>query len=333
MRALSTLVVLFVQCNRVSLSFRPAIAFLRIPDVLTSEPSRIHRRVAIFSRLDDGHDDEDGKKEISDSARRFFLVTTCGSWAAVMAPPIASAGEVGARITKAVTTSDLGISVRTSVVKGAQVMDQLDGKWEKFSDRFGLGAERSKAGSRPQAKIIPEPLPLQVSMAQAVVDASDRVFLSAVAASGGVTAKDLQERVQGVANKVRVSFERSGVAFGKDSPPLQFETAPQFNFVVYSHFKAYSELLIERGISFAPFRMQFERQLGDDLVSLILGSRRTPKDLSGSITTERLQAALRAIDDFLAVWKDKGFVAITRSTGIKYLIGLTILPIWNSTLH
>ena len=194
-------------------------------------------------------------------------------------------------------------------------MDQLDGKWEKFSDRFGLGAARSKAGSRPQPKIIPEPLPLQISTAQAVVDASDRAFLSAVAASGGMTAKDLQERVQGVANKVRVSFERSGVTFGKDSSPLQFETAPQFNFVVYSHFKAYSELLIERGIAFASFRMQFERQLGEDLVSLFQGNGK-PKDLSGSIKTERLQVALRAIDDFLTVWKDKGFVALTERTAV-----------------
>ena len=43
------------------------------------------------------------------------------------------AGEVGAMITKTVTTSDLGVSVRRSVVKGAQVIDSLDGKWEKFS--------------------------------------------------------------------------------------------------------------------------------------------------------------------------------------------------------
>jgi len=48
------------------------------------------------------------------------------------------AGEVGARITNVVTTSDLGVSVRRSVVKGAQVIDNLDGRWEKFSGECGL---------------------------------------------------------------------------------------------------------------------------------------------------------------------------------------------------
>ena len=44
-----------------------------------------------------------------------------------------NAGEVGTRINRAVTQSDLGISVRRSVVQGARVIDDLDGKWEKFS--------------------------------------------------------------------------------------------------------------------------------------------------------------------------------------------------------
>jgi hypothetical protein len=188
-------------------------------------------------------------------------------------------------------------------------MDQLDDKWEKFSDRFGLGTERSKANRRPPSKIIPDPLPLQVSTAQAVVDVSDKVFLSS--SRSGITAKDLQERVEGIAQKVRVSFERSGVAFGSGSP-LQFETAPQFNFVVYTHFKAYSELVIERGIAFGPFRMQFEQELGEELLTLI----RKPKELLGS-KAERLQGGLQAIDDFLAVWKDKGFVALTERTPIE----------------
>ena len=50
------------------------------------------------------------------------------------------AGEVGARITKAVTTSDLGISFRRAIVRGAQTMDRVDSDWEKFSDKYSLGA-------------------------------------------------------------------------------------------------------------------------------------------------------------------------------------------------
>merc|ERR1719343_583409 len=94
------------------------------------------------------------------------------------APSAANAGEVGARITKAVTTSDLGISVRTSVVRGAQLADKIDGQWEKFSDKYGLGSERRKqVGRRPKDNIIPDPLPLDIAVAQNILDVSDEVFL------------------------------------------------------------------------------------------------------------------------------------------------------------
>ena len=75
----------------------------------------------------------------SSSARRKMLVGTLkvSGLAAIFVPEPALSGEVGARITKAVTTSDLGVSVRRSVVKGAQVIDSLDGKWEQFSGTVG----------------------------------------------------------------------------------------------------------------------------------------------------------------------------------------------------
>ena len=34
--------------------------------------------------------------------------------------------------------------IRTTVVKGAQVIDKLDSKWERFSDDFGLGDKRNQ---------------------------------------------------------------------------------------------------------------------------------------------------------------------------------------------
>lgn len=69
------------------------------------------------------------------STRRETLIGlgTVSGFATLFTPQAASAGEVGARITRAVTQSDLGVSVRRSVVKGAQVIDSLDGKWEQFS--------------------------------------------------------------------------------------------------------------------------------------------------------------------------------------------------------
>lgn len=90
-------------------------------------------------------------------------------------PLVSNAGEVGARITKAVTTSDLGIAVRESVVRGAQTMDKVDGQWEQFSDKFGLGAARKQQDGKPVPKEIPDLKPLDVELARRVLETSDQV--------------------------------------------------------------------------------------------------------------------------------------------------------------
>lgn len=38
---------------------------------------------------------------------------------------------------------DLSQQVRKGAVRGAQVIDKIDGKWERFSDDFGLGEKRN----------------------------------------------------------------------------------------------------------------------------------------------------------------------------------------------
>ena len=40
--------------------------------------------------------------------------------------------------------NDLTRQIRTSVVRGAQLIDKVDGKWERLSDNLGLGSERNK---------------------------------------------------------------------------------------------------------------------------------------------------------------------------------------------
>jgi len=345
MNGFSILVLLLCRRHTSSSSFRLFDAVHRIPvnDLLVhglKQPVFRPRGFVLLGRQKRSiHDENEESVEdlapsssFVDSTRRSIWRQTVQIMTAAMfmgQPLPVSAGEVGARITRAVTTSDLGISVRTSVVKGAQTMDQLDGMWEKFSDRYGLGTERSKAGSRPVPKRIPELQPLQVSTAQAILDASDRIFISSV--NGRITTKDLQDRIVNVAEKVRVSFERSGVNFssGGDSSlssssssssqsRLAFETAPQFNYVVYSHFKAYSELVIERAIDFGPFKSQFERQLGDEVLSLILSSSSSSiNGFSDSSKLERLRTALQAIDMFLRRWEEKGFVAMTERTAME----------------
>eukprot|EP00536_Pseudo-nitzschia_multiseries_P009895 jgi/Psemu1/201960/e_gw1.288.11.1 len=204
--------------------------------------------------------------------RRNLLRTLTGVASAVAVgisgPSQARAGEVGARITRAVTTSDLGISVRTSVVKGAQLADKIDGQWEKFSDTYGLGSERSKR--KETQKVIPDPLPLNTNAAQKILDVSDEVFLKLMPS---LSRQNLSFRIGRIAQSTRASFERAGVTFSVEPNAavddlLVFETAPQFNFVVYAHFKAYSELILEKGnsINFPSFLAEFERNVGQRLI-------------------------------------------------------------------
>ena len=115
-------------------------------------------------------------------SRRKLLDRTGMSTAIVMATTssfakASLAGELGAKINKLVTQSDLGISVRKSVVKGAQIADQLDGKWEKFSDEFNLGSERSKRDARPKPKDIPQLQPLDEIVAMNILQECDNVSI------------------------------------------------------------------------------------------------------------------------------------------------------------
>jgi hypothetical protein len=82
---------------------------------------------------------------------------------------------VGARINAAITKSELGIAVRESVVRGAQVMDKVDGQWEQFSDKFGLGSARSKQDKKPTLQVIPDPLLLDTEIAKRLFDITDQV--------------------------------------------------------------------------------------------------------------------------------------------------------------
>jgi len=174
--------------------------------------------------------------------------------------------------------------VRKSVVQGAQVMDQLDGKWEKFSDKLGLGAARSKQPGRPEPKIIPDPQPLNGALAARCLEVTDQVFGSVTQLSPSV----LQQQIQKVTDTVRPSFERSASG-GRvlELSSNRLETGQQFNFASYTHFKAYSDLIIEKNIDFRIFKPKFEEQVGEQLVALLL----SPSDLSSTKAAARVSAS------------------------------------------
>lgn len=222
-----------------------------------------------------------------------------------------NAGEVGAKITKAVTQSDLGISVRAQVVKGAQVMDRLDGKWEQFSDQFGLGAERAKQPGKPMPKDIPEPLPLDTSMAKSILSLCDEVFLSLMHM---YKSADLEEQVNKVAVLVRPSFERGFKTNKKldlDENARDIKPADQFNFASYVHFKAYSDLILQQGktFDFNNFRRKFETETGQRLVTLLLSQQQ--RKISIAKTEDILNAKLSQIDQLCEKLKEKGLVSLT----------------------
>ena len=236
----------------------------------------------------------DENSNIRSPQRRSLLRTLTGVASTVVVgvsvPSQVLAGEVGARITKAVTTSDLGISVRTSVVKGAQLADKIDGKWEKFSDNYGLGSERTKR--KEKEKVIPDPLPLNIGAAKKILEASDETFLKLMPS---LSRQNLNSRIEKTAKSTKASFERSGVLFpvgeganvATATELLLFQTAPQFNFIVYAHFKTYSELILENGssIDFASFRTEYEQNVGRRLIE----SLQLVEDESKPFSTQQQQ--------------------------------------------
>ena len=237
----------------------------------------------------------------------------------ILFPQPSNAGEVGARITKAVTQSDLGISVRRSVVKGAQVMDSLDGKWEKFSDDNGLGSERFKQQPRPKPKEIPNPLPLNNEIARIVLSKSDEAFLETLVSSGiNINSYniDLSSQVKKVDDLVRKSFERSGLDLSAEGTAKEW-TAQQFNYYCYIHFKAMCDILIENKLSFN--RRKFENALGEKILPLFAPSA---NDLLASVTNNQSQAkaidvGLKLTDEVMKNLVSFGFCALAERNKVE----------------
>jgi len=213
--------------------------------------SRIVRQLSL--KLDQEENEKDEDVSLTSDyypARRAFLATATALLGSCALVQPSFAGEVGARINRAVTTSDLGISVRRSVVRGAQMMDKLDGQWEKFSDDNGLGSERFKQQGRPKPREVPDPKPLNVGMAKQLLQLSDDSFIELT----GVSTGSLSAQIEKVDGLVRKSFERSGLNLTGEM------AAKEFNYYCYIHFKAYCDIIVDNKVPFN--RKQFEGILG-----------------------------------------------------------------------
>lgn len=254
------------------------------------------------------------ESKLFNSRRHFISIFSIGAGAISFSEP-SNAGEVGARINKAVTQSDLGISVRRSVVKGAQVIDSLDGKWEKFSDDNGLGSQRFKQQPRPKPREIPDPLALNKEVAEYVLASSREAFLETID-SKSVTNESLQSQVQKVDNLVRKSFERSGLDLA-DGTEL---TAQKFNYFCYINFKAICDIIIENKLSFN--RKQFESILGEKLLPFFAPSSQEllstiPKEFSNDSQVKAIDVGLQVTDEIIKNLVAFGFCALAERNEIE----------------
>ena len=213
--------------------------------------------------------------------------------------PLPALGDVD-ELNKIITTSDFGLSVRESVVRGAQVMDKLDGKWEKFSDSFGLGAQRAKQPGRPKEKKIPPRNDLDISIAREIIQASDLIFSEIT----GISKTKLQTKVADMMELVRPSFQRSA----SQSLAGEMISAEQFNFISYAHFRTYGDLLLEYKTDFVPFRQSFEQRFGETLFNLLEPNYTLPRD-TGLSKTDMLANRLLALESVEEIMVDKGLVA------------------------
>eukprot|EP00547_Thalassionema_nitzschioides_P000683 CAMPEP_0194213982 /NCGR_PEP_ID=MMETSP0156-20130528/14951_1 /TAXON_ID=33649 /ORGANISM="Thalassionema nitzschioides, Strain L26-B" /LENGTH=342 /DNA_ID=CAMNT_0038942145 /DNA_START=283 /DNA_END=1311 /DNA_ORIENTATION=+ len=231
-------------------------------------------------------------------------------------PQPSNAGEIGSRITESVTTSDLGVSVRRSIVQGAQTMDKLDKQWELFSDKYGLGAERSKQGSRPKPKVIPPLLPLDVEVASQILDMCDEIFCQVAKVSPSILQKEIKE----VQELVKPSFQRLGIEIGNRNGPVPLQSGPQFDFASYVRFRVYNSLLIKNKVDFQAFRKDFENKCGQRLLGLLKPSFLIEKDDKAEEVLSKSDRVIRQnLQDVQTLTRDlydKGLVAASEISTI-----------------
>jgi hypothetical protein len=281
------------------------------------------RRLPATRWIDDDETSDDNKNDnynnksytsIVNIDRRRLIVSSLGVFVtALLALPDPSvAGELGTKITAAVTQSELGQSVRRSVVQGAQVMDQLDSKLESFADRFQLGAERSQRPDRPLPKVIPPAQPLDVAMATQVLTLQDRIFCF----EAKIDATALQSRVNAIDQKARPAYERSGLLLSASTgAAAPLSQAADFNYLSYIHYKAYVDLLLDKEdiVTFPSFQKNFDRKLAAELFALTKVKIPTPlsrdkRDL-GEERIRALKDARVCIDEVCTLLVEKGFIS------------------------
>jgi len=232
---------------------------IRVEPTTTTATARAPTALNLFEDI------VDRRAALSSSAA---LIWTAA--AAVCSPPPAYAsepfgGSPEAEGVSAVTRSELGKSVRRGAVRGAQIADGLDLKWERFSDGlrdqnrcdprtnrrlFDNGTRKDGTSiGNPVLGALCEPVPLRPfdGSEGGVPAAVGRLAAEAAEESLRLGTGDLRGRVDEVRKLVGPSFSRVGGASSAAAADDDEETRLRlaYNMDVYTSVRAYGEALAE----------------------------------------------------------------------------------------
>lgn len=201
--------------------------------------------------------------------------------------------------------NELTKQLRTSVVRGAQIIDKIDGKWERFSDDLHLGKERNKpkvdgefdGETKRFVKSTSDVGAFDETFAFAMLEECDKAFISCFNArqeQSTLTKEKLLSEINNTMRLVRKSFFPSS----KETPTKEQE----YNFECYSHFRVYNEMLVQQKVAFPPFQKQFQSIVGRSILQL------AQKSLVLSALNDQLQNAIASTDIVAQFLLSKGII-------------------------
>ena len=199
--------------------------------------------------------------------------------------------EVEGAVARAVTQSPLGIDVRRAVVRGAQLFDAQDARWDQLS--FAVNRNRAAAPPRPP------PAAVDPALAAALARGGDAACAAAARVSPAAVAAEAAAARATFAPVFEAKYPGAAAASSAAESPGAFA------FDVYCRFRAYNALLASPEAASA-----FEADYGARLVAL--AGARPPTDAHRSPGGPR--GALAGCEEILAALGRGGLYAACDAT-------------------
>jgi hypothetical protein len=208
--------------------------------------------------------------------------------------------------------------IRRSVVRGAQLIDTVDGAWERFSDDFGLGSKRNlpkrnviDAGGNAVTKkfVTSSKLPLSFfdeTFALGILRLCDEAFLQCLTyqqPQQTMNKVELNEQIDQLKQYLRKSFFSS--SNDNHAPPSREE---KYNFDCYIHFRVYNEILIKQNVIFPPFFKAFEQMIGTSILQFAIQQQQYHSGVASSSLAQSLNNALSVTDNIATLLQTKGLI-------------------------